>query len=452
MGCAGSAPEQATLQEQTSPSAATKPEAPQTPLAKTEDSVPRSTSAPEEQALSEPSQTTSKATVDKMAARRKSEVERLKLPEGPDALSEEEWLAFQQVEIFDSCEVEVGSKNGSSFGNLVFKVDGGRTFRFTIDNLPPALEGPSECPFEMDHPMAVMRGDAVKGLTEVISHSEAQMGDKLLNLEFEAEAVFGTMDLGLGGCLDRRKHVVLPKVLPTRPMIKRSDDDNEGEEERRKVLNPLRRIVYIAHRWQGHSLSDPAQLTTLNVVQDCVADQDYVWMDFWSVPTGSAAAISSMQAYVFRATMLIAAAVSKEDLRRFMDRTWCQVELFAALCPVVADRMFAIVGSDRGDSMRSVVFKHACEVQVQVLGKPPADLDFEQLKNPLTCGISNKEDLELLVPALVKIRDALREARPSTDSDTGRFDTAHEKVTGIPDSIVSQMLMALGNCRLPKLR
>mmetsp|Transcript_4578 Transcript_4578/g.11073 ORF Transcript_4578/g.11073 Transcript_4578/m.11073 type:complete len:441 (+) Transcript_4578:42-1364(+) len=435
MGCSGSAPQQ----EKEAPAASGAPQE--------DNAVPSERPASPEAKPTEAPCQSADVQPDKMAAAsRKSEAERLRLPEGPDAMSPEEWLDFQKVEIFASCEVEVGSQNGSGYGNLLFRTEDGRIFRFTVDNLPPALEGPSECPFEMDHPMAVMRASSVKEMQEVKSHTDAQRAGILLNLEFDTEAVYTTTDLGLGGCLDRRKHVVLPKVLPTKVHY----SDESGLEDRRKVLNPLRRIVYVAHRWQAPWMSDPAQLTTLQVVQNTLSEQDYAWMDFWSVPPGSGAAISSMQAYVFRATELMVAAVSSDDLRRFMERTWCQVELFAALCPVVADRTFAIVGTDRGDSMRSVTYKHACDVQVQVLGEAPRDLDFECLKNPLNCGITNKEDLELLVPALLKVRDALREARPAVDSDATKFDKSHEKVSGMSDEIVSQMLMALGNCRLPK--
>merc|ERR1719504_267209 len=93
-------------------------------------------------------------------------------------------------------------------------------------------------------------------------------------------------------------------------------------------------------------------------------------MDFWSVPNSmadpaKAACIRSMQAYVFRATALHTVAVSERDLRLFMNRTWCQAELFAAMCPVLRMRDFACVGSGSGDrSAYTNFYKHACDIEI----------------------------------------------------------------------------------------
>mmetsp|Transcript_90239 Transcript_90239/g.159802 ORF Transcript_90239/g.159802 Transcript_90239/m.159802 type:complete len:281 (-) Transcript_90239:33-875(-) len=279
--------------------------------------------------------------------------------------------------------------------------------------------------------MAIMRGADVKRMERILSHSEARAAGLLLDVTFSTEIVRETTMFGMGGSLDKRKHITLTCV---------------GD----MVLNPLRKILYVAHRWQAHTIHDPAQQELLMLVQSIVSDLDFVWMDFWSVPNESfdpakAAAIHSMQAYVFRATAVLVIAVSEEDLRLFMNRCWCQAELYAALCPVLAVRDFACVGSGSGDrSSYTNVYKHACGIQIFVQGQTPFGLDLGSLRNPMRCGISSNDDLLLLKPSLERVRDACRAARPTEATATDRYDSSEEIVTGIEDETIDLMLMGLG--------
>lgn len=268
---------------------------------------------------------------------------------------------FLKVEVFDKYEIDYGSGDGRSFTELLLFKDE-TTFRLTVHQLPPELDGPPECPFDMHQPMAIMRGADVKRMERILSHSEARAAGLLFDVTFATETVRETTMFGMGGSLDKRKHITLTLV---------------GD----MVLNPLRRILYVAHRWQANTIHDAAQQDLLMLVQTIVHDLDFVWMDFWSVPNDSfdpakAAAIHSMQAYVFRATAVFVIAVSEEDLRLFMNRCWCQAELFAALCPVLAVRDFACVGSGSGDrSSYTNVYKHACGIEIFVQGQAPCGLD-----------------------------------------------------------------------------
>lgn len=340
-----------------------------------------------------------------------------------------DWREFLKIEVFDKYEIDYGSDEGRSYTELLLFKDE-ETYRLTVRELPPELDSPADCPFDMNHPMTVMRGSDVKRMRRIMQHSEARAAGLLFDVSFATEVVRETLNFGMGGSVDRRKHITLPLV---------------GD----KVLNPLRRLLYIAHRWQARTINDPAQEDVLGLVQKVVQDTDFVWMDFWSVPNGNREAASqcilSMQAYVFRATAVNVVAVSEEDLRQFMNRCWCQVELYAALCPVLAMRDFACVGSGSGDrSSYTNVYKHACDIQIFVPGTKPIGLDLGALRNPLRCGISNQGDLPLLKPALERVRDACREARPTEGIATDRFDSSAETVTGIEDETISLMLMAIG--------
>lgn len=346
-----------------------------------------------------------------------------------------DWRAFLEIEVFDGYEIDYGSGDGRSYTELLLS-KGEQTYRLNVRDLPPVLDGPSDCPFDMHHPMAVMRGSDVKKMEKVMPYEEARANGLLLDVTFSTEVVRETIMLGMGGSLDKRKHITLPMM---------------GSQ----VLNPLRRLLYVAHRWQAPTIDDPAQQETLTLVQSICHDYDFVWMDFWSVPNSplapeKAASIRSMQAYVFRATALHAIASSETDLRQFMQRTWCQAELFAALCPVLRVRDFACVGSGSGDrSCYTNIYKHACDIEIFVTGQQPATLDLGALRNPLRCGISSQEDLNLLKPALERVRDACRTARPNEGERGDGWDSSAEIVKGIEDNTITEMLIALGNLNLP---
>jgi len=350
------------------------------------------------------------------------------------AVSSINWAEFLSIELFDKYEIDYGSSDGRSYTDLLlFKNE--QTYRLSVNELPPGLDGPPECPFEMYHPMAVMRGSDVRRMESVMSHSDARAAGLLLDVTFATECVRETIQLGIGGSIDKRKHITLPMV---------------GDQ----VLNPLRRLLYIAHRWQSYTLYDPAQFELVKLVQSVVHDFDLVWMDFWSVPNdrldpAKAESIRSMQAYVFRANAVHAVAMSPEDLRSFMQRCWCQAELFAALCPVLAVRDFACVGSGSGDrSSYTNVYKHACDIEIFVLGEPPTGLDLGALRNPLRCEISSNDDRVLLKPALEHVRDACRAARPTEGTASGAWDAAAETVKGISDETIDTILMAICNLNL----
>lgn len=355
----------------------------------------------------------------------------------------EEWEAFCAVEFFDSIEEVTGNDGCYKTQNIVFWA-GDRSFVFSVHTLPVALDCTRDSPFQMDHPMAVVRGSAVKQLDKIVTHSEADASGLLLHVEFRSYKVTELMDFGAPAATKQQKHVVVPVA-------------SDG-----RIVNPTRRIVYVAHRWWSKDSVDDLEGSKLQVVQQSIHDLDYVWLDAWSVPSlgdllpqmpqsiaeealrmsgVKAAAVRSMQAYVFRANVLFAVCLSPEDLAAFLDRTWCQAELFAAFCPVVHDHHFAVVGKYR--SFCRTTYKHACRVEIHVRGQAATKIHPRMLKNPLDCAITDQNDLPLLRSLLVKVREAVQAAVTRREVDASQHEQHEEVVSGIDEQVSKALLSAL---------
>jgi len=351
------------------------------------------------------------------------------------------WDEFRQVEFFDSAELKC-QHGGMHKNHALYLTAGSKEFRFDVHNLPSGLGSTEQCPFEMEHPMLVMRGSHVKQIDHMMSHNEARTADVLFNISFETYTLRETVNLGFPGATDHRKHVVLAVA---------------GD----RILNPLHRIVYVAHHWQTPDAADDAEHSKLRLLQGTLEDSDYVWLDVWSIPNllqllplpsplAAAAllasgvkesAIRSMQAYVFHATLVRVVSLSEEDLELFFGRTWCQAELFAALCPVVHDRHFAVAGK-RG-SFSTTMYKHACTVEVVVQGAGHVPLDLARLQNPLTCRITDVDDLPLLRVLLQKIRELVHTSVARRELNASSHDRHEEVVSGIEISVSTLLADAL---------
>eukprot|EP00929_Paragymnodinium_shiwhaense_P009788 TRINITY_DN11411_c1_g1_i1.p1 TRINITY_DN11411_c1_g1~~TRINITY_DN11411_c1_g1_i1.p1 ORF type:complete len:501 (-),score=96.38 TRINITY_DN11411_c1_g1_i1:455-1957(-) len=375
-----------------------------------------------------------------------SEVER-----GPP-LSESGRTRFEEIEFFDKVKVVSGASSRGKYRDLIL-CSGQQEFRFTVNSLPPALDSPMDCPFSMDHPMLVMHATHVNELCEIPSHTQARKDGRLLELRFETLSVTEMVDFGFTGSSQQRKHVVLPVA---------------GQ----RVLNPLRRIVYVAHRWRSRDKVDDADNSKLRLLQRTLLDTDYVWLDAWSVPDLSqlltrmlsqqlpealakeavrtsgvkAAAIRSMPAYVYWATVLRVISTSELDFDAFLGRTWCQAELLAAMCPVLRERTFSVVGKRR--SYSNAVYRHACSVELAVSGRDIEMLRPAHLRKPLDCDVSDPNDLQLLSSVLEKLREVVEAAIPRDErivveaSFRRPGEEHHEAVSGLEPEAVAALLRA----------
>lgn len=361
------------------------------------------------------------------------------------------------VDFFDGHRLETRIDGEFQYEDLLLTA-GSATLRITVEHVPPGFEAPVECPFIMEYPMYVMRGRDVIKLPTLISHAEARAAGLLLQLDFQSRVVSQSDASDTSASGSRlQKTILLPFV---------------GE----RILNPLRCITYFAHRWPGPGIADNSAGSTLRLIQGCLQPDDYAWMDVWSVPDlaqfvaspGAApaataatattavpasskqkvAAIRSLQAYVFRATKLCLVASSQEDYELFLERAWCQAELFAAFCPVVRR-----VSLQASINLCTKVYRHACEVEV-VLGdvrdqwhggnfKGPFAFDMTLLRNPLGCSITNDGDMPLLEAALATVSKALEAANPRQEVDEH---SGHEAIiTGMKPHTIDLLLKALSN-------
>jgi len=370
---------------------------------------------------------------------------------GP-SLSEEAWARFGEIDFFDKVKLLSGGSASGKYRDLLLCA-GAEEFRFTVQSLPAELDSAMDCPFRMDHPMLVMKATDVQQLSSIPTHTEAWRAGLLLALSFETFSVTEMVDFGYTGSTQQRKHIVLPVA---------------GD----LVLNPLRRIIYFAHRWQSRDKVDDDNHSKLRLLQGTLDNKDYVWLDAWSVPDLTqlltrllsqqmpeslakeavrtsgvkAAAIRSMPAYVYWATVLRVISVSDEDFEDFLGRTWCQAELLAAMCPVLRERTFSVVGKRR--SYCNAVYRHACTMETVIDGRAPKPLSSTCLRKPLDCEISDPADLQLLADVLEKLREAVEAAIPRDEKTVIEASVSrpgeehHEAVSGLEPEAVAALLKA----------
>mmetsp|Transcript_94390 Transcript_94390/g.181314 ORF Transcript_94390/g.181314 Transcript_94390/m.181314 type:complete len:367 (-) Transcript_94390:27-1127(-) len=359
-----------------------------------------------------------------------------------------------EVEFFDGYRSESREDGEVLHEDFILTV-GGVSLRITVDQVPPGFEAPEDCPFAMEYPMCVMRGSDVKKLSSLVSHAEASTSGMLLHLDFQTREVSRSELLGGGAPrLLAKKTILLPIT---------------GE----RVLNPLRCIVYFVHRWPSPGVADNSAGSTLRLLQGCLLEDDYAWMDVWSVPdlaeltspagcpaaadvaTASsaqkAAAMRSMPGYIFRATRLCLVASSEGDFELCLQRAWCQAELFAAFCPVL--RRVRSQSNSIDLSMSTKVYRHACPSEV-VLGdtrdqwhggnfKGPLPLEPTLLRDPLHCGITFPADMTILEQIICSVKEALAAARPRHEVDEL---SGHETIiTGMKLGVIDLLVKALSN-------
>merc|ERR1719198_2418840 len=170
----------------------------------------------------------------------------------------------------------------------------------------------------MTYPMSVMRGDNVKSLERLISHEDAKSSGMLVDFQFCTRTV------------SRMKQKDPSTRVKKTVMLALSGS---------RVLNPLRRIVYLGHRWQGPGLPDNSAGSKLRLIQRALNEDDFAWLDVWSLPCAfksqdeskKVEAARSMPAYIFHASALLFVAPSREDFEQLLKSSWCQAELLAAM-------------------------------------------------------------------------------------------------------------------------
>jgi len=306
-------------------------------------------------------------------------------------------------------------------------------------------------------------GSNVKSLEELTSHEEARSSGLLLDLEFRYRVVSRT-DIANPSAQVQRT-ILLPMAGC-------------------RVLNPIRRIVYIAHHWHGPRLPDNSAGSKLRLIQRALNEDDFVWLDAWSLPSreklqmqrssskeplkpnapavareASAleaaakklrggcellAAARSTPAYVFHASQLLVVATSKEEFEQVLQRAWCQTELFAAMCPVI--RRESINYTIPNWSLCTRVLRHACKAEA-LLGNSRDQwhggddlelipLDATLLLDPLSCKmVDRNKDQPTLQRMLLSMRSAMIDLRE---------DAKHEvSIIGIEEPLIDAMLSKL---------
>jgi len=288
--------------------------------------------------------------------------------------------------------------------------------------------------------MAVMRGSEVKKLEHLIPNCTARSSGLLLDFEFHKRVVSRTK---VSDPSTRMQRIILLALSGGR------------------VLNPLRRIIYMVHHWQSPGLPDNSAGSKLRLIKWAINDDDFLWLDVWSLPRSHEcasnaksqtpslelqAAIRSMQAYIFHSSDLIVIAPTPLDYEQLLGSAWCQTELFAAFCPVVRRESITSLGSSW--SLCTRVLRHACKVDALVGSSRDQwhggdeleliPLNPNILKDPMRCKIIDRRDLPLLQCALKRIRRLLVAAK-APDKDASQEVT----ISGVKESIIDGMLNSL---------
>lgn len=333
--------------------------------------------------------------------------------------------ASLSVEFFDSESMETHEEGGFHNVDLILKC--GKTFvRISTEFVPPGYEAPVAEPC-MEVPMSVMRGSSIKILNGLISHEEARSSGLLLKLEFQTRVVSRTK---VGDPSSRVQKTILLAMTGGR------------------VLNPLRRIIYLSHHWHGPGLPDNSAGSKLRLIKGALNDDDFVWMDVWSLPRSQVeAATRSMQAYIFYASQLLVVAPSREDFEQLLGSAWCQAEFFAAMCPVV--RRETVMSAGSSWSLVTRCLRHACKADVligntrdQWHGGDDLELfalDPKELRDPFSCKIVNRDELPMLQCVVEQVQKSLLAAKPLIEP------SREVAISGIKESMIDGMLSILSH-------
>ena len=191
-----------------------------------------------------------------------------------------------------------------------------------------------------------------------------------------------------------------------------------------KILKPWKRIIFISHRWLNPHGTPPHpddnDNTKLRQLKEIIMDDDYVMIDYISFPQddfeGQGRAINSLCWFIYHCSCYRIISPNRQSFEDFLGRGWCQLELLAAFCPVLATIEELSNGNFYMDYEETRIDKlYTCAATDRALIIEDDDelsLKLAMVKNPSHMDFTIPDDKNRIQGVLDTITAAFKQALP----------------------------------------